>query len=95
MALGDHTEHPGPQPVVVVSTYRIMKTTAVYLGTQPGFENLPPVDLYNLVTKVGRHPVGSTVSRKTLEDHGVIPPGAADPLAAQSPGKPKRGPAIS
>ena len=51
-----------------------MNAPAVYLGTQPGFKNLPPVELYNLLVKVGRHPVGSTVSRKTLEDHGFTPP---------------------
>jgi len=51
-----------------------MNAPAVYLGTQPGFEQVPPVELYNLLAKVGQHPVGSTVSRKTLEDHGLTPP---------------------
>jgi len=50
-----------------------MNAPAVYLGTQPGFKHLPPVELYNLLIKVGHHPVGSTVSRKTLEDHGYWP----------------------
>jgi hypothetical protein len=51
-----------------------MKAPTIYLGTQPGFKHLPPVELYNLLIKVGHHPIGSTVSRKTLEDHGLRPP---------------------
>lgn len=53
-----------------------MNTPAVFLGIQPGFKNLPPVELYNLLAPVGHHPAGSTVSRKTLEDHGYLPPHA-------------------
>lgn len=51
-----------------------MNTPAVFLGIQPGFNDIPPVELYNLLAPVGRHPVGSTVSRKTLEDHGYALP---------------------
>lgn len=51
-----------------------MNTPAVYLGLQPGFKHLPPIELYNLLAPVGHHPAGSTVSRKTLEDHGLAPP---------------------
>lgn len=51
-----------------------MNTPAIFLGIQPGYENLPPVELYNLLAPVGHHPAGSTVSRKTLEDHGYLPP---------------------
>ena len=51
-----------------------MNLPAVYLGLQPGFKHLPPIELYNLLVPVGRHPVGSTVSRKTLEEHGLTPP---------------------
>ena len=40
----------------------------------PGFENLPAIDLYNLHVPVGVHPVGSTVSRTTLEKHGFRVP---------------------
>jgi hypothetical protein len=47
-----------------------MNTPAVYLGTQPGYKHQPPIELYNLLIQVGCHPVGSTVSRKTLENHG-------------------------
>jgi hypothetical protein len=50
-----------------------MNVPAVYLGTQPGFNQVPPVELYNLLVKVGHHPVGSTVSRQTLEEHGYRP----------------------
>jgi hypothetical protein len=67
-----------------------MNTPAVYLGTQSGFKNQPPVELYNLLAKVGRHPVGSTVSRKTLEDHGLIPPEATNPPPVRKTGVKKR-----
>lgn len=43
---------------------------AVYIGTQPGFRSIPAIELYNLLVPVGEHPVGSTVSRSTLERHG-------------------------
>jgi hypothetical protein len=43
---------------------------AIYIGTMPGFQNLPAIELYNLLVPVGVHPVGSTVSRTTLEKHG-------------------------
>ena len=76
-------------PVRPVTPYRIMNTPAVYLGTQPGFENLPPVELYNLIAKVGPHPVGSTVSRKTLEDNGVTPPESVSPFPSQGPNETK------
>lgn len=56
-----------------------MNTPAVFLGIQPGFKNLPPVELYNLLAPVGQHPTGSTVSRKTLEAHGYTPPIFASP----------------
>ena len=51
-----------------------MNAPAIFLGIQPGFNHLPAIELYNLLAKVGHHPVGSTVSRKTLEDHGYVPP---------------------
>jgi len=51
-----------------------MNAPAIFLGIQPGFNNMPAVELYNLLARVGRHPAGSTVSRKTLEDHGYVPP---------------------
>jgi hypothetical protein len=51
-----------------------MNAPAIFLGIQPGFNHLPTIELYNLLAKVGHHPAGSTVSRKTLEDHGYVPP---------------------
>jgi hypothetical protein len=66
-----------------------MTTPAVYLGTQPGFENLPPVELYNLKTNVGPHPAGSTVSRKTLEDNGFTPPEVVAPAPDRKPARKK------
>lgn len=48
----------------------MMTAPAVYLGTQPGFNDVPPVELFNLLIKVGNHPAGSTVSGKTLEHFG-------------------------
>lgn len=48
---------------------------AVYIGTVAGFRELPAIDLYNLLVPVGEHPVGSTVSRTTLERYGYrLPP---------------------
>ncbi len=48
--------------------------SAIYIGTMPGFAHLPSIDLYNLLVPVGEHPIGSTVSRRTLEKHGVQVP---------------------
>ncbi|MFT3868662.1 MAG: hypothetical protein QM715_09195 [Nibricoccus sp.] len=62
-----------------------MNTPAVFLGIQPGYKNLPPVELYNLLAPVGHHPAGSTVSRKTLEQHGYSPP----PFSKPQPSKPR------
>ena len=53
---------------------RLANPSAIYIGTMPGFGTLPPLDLYNLLVQVGDHPVGSTVSRATLERHGVPVP---------------------
>ena len=47
---------------------------ATYIGTMPGFQNLPAIDHYNLHAPVGVHPVGSTVSGTTLEKHGFRVP---------------------
>ena len=46
---------------------------ALFLGMQDGFGNLPPIELYTLIAPVGEHPIGSAVSRKTLEKHGFTP----------------------
>jgi hypothetical protein len=48
-----------------------MNFPAVYVGMQPGFRRLPAIELYTLIAPVGDHPVGSTVSRQTLEKHGI------------------------
>lgn len=47
-----------------------MNAPAVFLGIQPGYLHLPAVELFNLLEPVGEYPVGSTVSRQTLESHG-------------------------
>jgi len=47
-----------------------MNAPAIFLGVQPGFLHLPPIELFNLLAPVGEYPVGSTVSRQTLENHG-------------------------
>ena len=57
---------------------------ATYIGTMPGFENLPAIDLYNLLVPVGVHPVGSTVSRTTLEKHGFRVPVMTVPVMTPS-----------
>jgi hypothetical protein len=67
-----------------------MKAPAVYLGTLPGFRQQPPIELYNLLDQVGLHPAGSTVSRQTLEDHGLVPPAVGTPLPNQPTNQEKR-----
>lgn len=47
---------------------------ATYVGMQPGFRHIAPVELYNLTLPIGIHPAGSTVSRATLERHGYYVP---------------------
>ncbi len=61
--------------------FNFMNTPAIFLGIQPGFKHIPPIELYNLLAPVGRHPAGSTVSRKTLEEHGYTPPAFSPVLA--------------
>jgi len=50
-----------------------MNAPAVFLGIQPGFDTHAAIELYVLLSPVGHHPVGSTVSRQTLERHGYSP----------------------
>ena len=50
-----------------------MAAPALFLGIQPGFDNQASIELYVLVSPVGHHPIGSTVSRQTLERHGYRP----------------------
>lgn len=45
---------------------------ATFLGIQDGFGIYPPIALYILQEQVGIHPVGSTVSRQTLERYGYF-----------------------
>ena len=47
---------------------------ATFCGVQAGLKHLPDIELYNLTAPVGHHPVGSTVSRGTLERHGYTVP---------------------
>ena len=65
-----------------------MKAPAIFIGVQRGYRGVPALELFNLLSPVGNHPVGSTVSRKTLEDHGYIVP-SPDHLHA-SAGTPPR-----
>ena len=48
----------------------VLPAPALFLGIQPGFGDVSPIELYVLLSPVGHHPVGSTVSRQTLERHG-------------------------
>ena len=56
-----------------VHTPKLMNAPAVFLGVQPGFDTHAAIELYVLLSPVGHHPVGSTVSRQTLERHGYSP----------------------
>lgn len=47
---------------------------AIFIGVQEGFGPIPAQELYNLLTNVGTHPAGSTVTRQTLERHGYAVP---------------------
>ncbi len=47
---------------------------AVFIGTQPGFGDLPPFDMFNLTVPVGDYPEGSTVGVATLERMGYSAP---------------------
>lgn len=47
---------------------------AVYIGTQPGFQTIPDMDLFNLTKDIPGHPKNSTVSRTTLEKAGFYVP---------------------
>lgn len=47
-----------------------LSAPALFLGIQPGFGDAAAIELYVLLSPVGHHPVGSTVSRQTLERHG-------------------------
>ncbi|MDZ4803329.1 MAG: hypothetical protein SGI90_00525 [Candidatus Eisenbacteria bacterium] len=41
---------------------------AKFVGIKDGFGFIPPFELYTLDAPVGKHPIGSTVSRETLEN---------------------------
>lgn len=48
---------------------------AKFIGVQDGFGLMPSIELYVLNAQVGEHPIGSSVSRQTLERHGYyVPP---------------------
>lgn len=52
---------------------------ATFIGIQDGFGTRPNQELYNLREPVGEHPVGSTVSRATLEKYGfTVFPGSPE-----------------
>ena len=50
-----------------------MKTVkAVYIGTQQGTAHCPSFELFNLLEEVDGHPVGSTVSGRTIARLGYV-----------------------
>ncbi len=63
-----------------VSTPSTTTVPARFLGIQPGFGPNPAIELYTLLSPVGPHPVGSAVSRQTLERHGYFPGEIARPV---------------
>lgn len=69
-----------------VSMLTPMTAPALFLGIQPGFDNQAAIELYVLVSPVGPHPIGSTVSRQTLERHGYRP--HIDYRAGSTPAEP-------
>jgi hypothetical protein len=49
-------------------------SVAVYIGTQPGFGELPAFDMFNLTRAIGEYGVGSTVGVATLARLGYSAP---------------------
>lgn len=47
---------------------------AIFIGIQEGLPHrgIPDLELYNLVDDLPGHPANSTVSRNTIEQHGVL-----------------------
>jgi hypothetical protein len=63
---------------------------ALFLGVQEGCDVIPAFEVYVLLAQVGDHPVGSTISRQTLEKFGyrwepVRPGEAIRPSASLHP----------
>lgn len=49
----------------------------IFRGIQLGFEEIPPLSIYDLTEGIAGHPKGSTVTGITLEEAGfVLPPEA-------------------
>lgn len=73
-----------------VRYWRRPKAPAVWLGWQEGLPatakhvGVPGFECWNLTAPVGRHPVGSTVTRRTLEQHGYRVPRAPKTLTGRS-----------
>jgi hypothetical protein len=42
---------------------------AIFAGRQEGIGHFPDFDLFTLTEPVGHHPIGSTVSEQTLNQH--------------------------
>lgn len=42
-----------------------------FVGIQKGFQNLPDIELYDLLIEIDGHPMGSTVSKDTLVQKGI------------------------
>ncbi len=49
---------------------------AYFSGIQEGIAHIPDVELWTLTEPVGIYPVGSTLSRQTIESHGYVLPRA-------------------
>ena len=67
-----------------------MDAPALFLGVQEGCNHIPAFEVYLLLAPVGEHPVGSTISRQTLEKLGyswepVLPGEVIHPNASHNP----------
>lgn len=51
-----------------------MKPIAQFIGIQEGVGRQPAFELFNLLADIEGHPVGSTVSRATIEEAGYTCP---------------------
>jgi hypothetical protein len=64
-------------------TLRDGNEVAVYIGTQPGFRELPAFDLFNLTRPLAEYPEGATVGVTTLQRLGYSAP--RKPVSATAP----------
>jgi len=69
--------NPGDRFIAQSVVPNVPSMEIVYRGTQKGFEDLPDMPLYDLTVDISGHPIGSTVTRCTLDSSGFVLPNDA------------------